>query len=515
MTDQQTSHHTKLINEFLHRPVHIYGATGAEGYAILEWLHAEGAERIIAHDFSPDTDALVAEWRRVHETATEDDENKFIELVMSKSITWLLGPHYSQIPAPGDILFVAQSWFRYAANAFLKPYFTETLDVRPEYIDSVWTLTRLYFALFPGKLIAVTGSDGKTTTTRMIGAIMSRHAMQQNVTCLEMGNDRTHTQSIAAVAAASEKDFLILEVSDRQLSFNFPLIPDIAVVTNVTPNKHMDDYGGFDNYVQKKGNLLRYQTARQSAILNADNEPSVETLVDIGAGARQWISLRRKPESGMWCDGEMIYRVYRGDQVSVMPVRDIGVLGRHNWYNAACAIAATLEAGVAMETAVAAIKEFKGVQHRLQPIRVWQRITFVEDSAGGNPANIPVTIETFNKQPLVIIIGGYRQNLTIEEIEPIVRALDGHHTVHSLLLMGQVAPDLKELLEQAVATPVSMNIVKDLQGALEWVRAHAADITRSRDAVVCMTPAFESFDQYKDYRARADHFVQLVNELPV
>lgn len=503
-----------IIDIFLSRTIHIYGVTGAEGFAVIDWLQKLGHAHIVAHDFSVSFDALHLEWQRVHEVRTAADEQRFVEIIADKKITWLLGEAYAQPPAQGDIFFVIQSWFRYAANNFLKPFFAPTLEVLPEYRDNVWTLTRLYFSLFTGTLIAVTGADGKTTTTRMIGTIMAMHAKQRGVRCIETGNDRTHVQSIADIASCGPKDFLVLEISDRQLSFQFPLIPDIAVVTNVTSNKHMDDYGGFDSYVQVKGNLLRFQTKKQVAILNADDEASRSELVSVGEGARRWVSLERRPEEGAWCSNEMFVRTHASGETLIMKANELAVLGRHNWYNALQALLAAEAAGVTLQEAASAIKLFTGVAHRLQPIRHWHRITFVEDSSGGNPANIPVSIQTFNKQPLVLIVGGYRPNISIDEITPIIRALDGNHTVKALLLFGQIAPKLKELIETHSDSFRAVEIVYDLPGAITWVAEHAQELAASQEAIVCMTPGFESFDQYKDYRVRAAHFIQLVNELP-
>ncbi len=513
MTQIEQKTQQNIIDTFLERTIHIYGITGAEGYAVLEWLCSLGHTRIIAHDFSVSMDVLKTEWLRVHEVRTPEDEIKFDELLKNKNISWMLGEAYASVPESGDIFFVIQSWFRYSANAFLKPFFAPTLEVLPEYRDHVWTLTRLYFALFPGKLIAVTGSDGKTTTTRMIGTIMQEHAKQKGARCIETGNDRTHVQSVADVASCGPKDFLVLEISDRQLSFKFPLIPDVAVVTNVTSNKHMDDYGGFENYVQVKGNLLRFQTKNGVAILNADDPASREKLVAVGAGVREWVSTDHRPEEGMWVSSDAFVRTHMSREEEVMKVSELSVLGHHNWYNAIEALLAAEAAGVPRETAVSALKNFTGVQHRLQPVRRWKRITFVEDSAGGNPANIPVSIQTFSDRPLVMIVGGYRKDLTIDEVLPIIRALDGKHSVKAMILFGQVAPKLAELLKANADSFRAIEVVVDLPAAIAWVSQHAAELTYSQEAVVCMTPGFESFDQYKDYRVRAEHFIKLVNEL--
>lgn len=498
---------------FLDREIHVYGATGAEGSAVIRWLVSIGHANIVAHDFCENFDAVRSEWRRVNETATEEDETEYAGLFSHASIQWRLGSEYPTLPGDDAMLFVTQSWFRYENNSFLRKFFSKNLEVLPEYIERIWTITRLYFHLFPGKIIGVTGSDGKTTTTRMIGSIMRAYAEKTGVSCLEMGNDRTHTQSIAAVAAASERDFLVLEISDRQLSFNFDLRPDVAVVTNVTPNKHMDDYGGFDAYVDKKANLVRHQNKNGVAILNADNNACESKIISIGSGARQWVSVTKLPELGMWCDGKEIFSVIDGKKESVMQISDLQVFGKHNWVNAMQALSAAHAAGVPLEFAAEALREFKGVPHRLQPIRTWKRILFVEDSSGGNPANIPITIETFHDRPLVIILGGYRAQLTLEEVQPIITALNSHHSVTALLLIGQVAPKLHELLQKHVTNLPLVFIAETLQGSIGWVADHAEEITRHGSAVVCMTPAFESFDQYRDYRARAAHFIDLVQSL--
>jgi UDP-N-acetylmuramoylalanine--D-glutamate ligase len=513
MTQTEQKTQQNIIETFKQRTIHIYGITGAEGYAVLDWLCSLGHTKIVAHDFSVSMDVLKTEWLRVHEVRTPEDEVRFDEILKLEHITWMLGDKYAALPQQGDIFFVVQSWFRYSVNAFLKPFFATNLEVLPEYRDHVWTLTRLYFTLFPGKLIAVTGSDGKTSTTRMIGTIMQEYANQKGVRCIETGNDRTHVQSVADVASCGPKDFLVLEISDRQLSFKFPLIPDVAVVTNVTSNKHMDDYGGFENYVQTKGNLLRFQTKAGVAILNADDPASREKLLAIGAAPREWISTRQRPEEGMWVSDGAFVRTHISAEEQVMKVDELSVLGHHNWYNAMQALLAAEAAGVPREIAVAALKKFKGVQHRLQPIRRWRRVTFVEDSSGGNPANIPVSIQTFSDRPLVMIVGGYRQNLTVDEVLPIIRSLDGHNTVKALILFGQVAPKLAELLKANLDTFQAIEVVPDLAAAVSWAADHAAEFAHAQEAVVCMTPGFESFDQYKDYRARAEHFITLVNQL--
>lgn len=511
MTTTPNTTQAKIINDFLARPIHIYGAVGAEGSAVLVWLFSQGHTQLIAHDVVEPSQALV-EWQRVHESESPTAAEQFSALLQNSKIDWRLGDKYDSAPAAGEIFFVPQSWFRYERNNFLRPFFTAANAVRPEFMGEVWTLTRLYFALFPGTLLAVTGSDGKTTTTRMLTTILQAHVAERGGQCIESGNDRTHAQALAVVAAAAPTDYLILEISDRQLSFGFPFKSDAAIVTNITPNKHMDDYGGLAAYTAVKGNLIRWQSANQFSILNADDKISRENLASLGQGQKLWISLKARPEAGGWCDGTALYLCDHRNCEQLINLDELQVIGEHNWYNALAAAVAARAVGVAQPTIKTALSSFSGVPHRLQPIRTWQQIDFIEDSAGGNPINVATSIRTFKNRPLILLIGGYRPNLTATEIEAVIKALLEKNSVHTLVLFGAVALRFQELLQAAgVNTPIK--IVENLPTALAWIKQQQSELNNLQRPVVCLTPGFESFDQYKDYRVRAAHFVSLVNDL--
>lgn len=493
---------------FQNKTVHIFGACGAEGAAVLHWIQSSvPTAHIVAHDTATPQECM-HEWQRTHEGASESAARAFEQALQSSRVTWALADGYETPLGDDDIIFLPQSWFRYERNNFLKRFFTPELRVRDEYVSQIWTITRLYATLSRARLVMVTGADGKTTTTRMIGAIVRAYGASVGSQTIETGNDRTHEQQLDEVAQLSERDFLVLEVSDRQLSFGFPFQPDVAVVTNVTANKHMNDYGGFDAYVQVKGNVLRWQQPHQYAVLNADDAASRSFLATVGAAERRWVSLHEAVNGGVRVrDGVIETR----DGTRIMSVDELGVSGQHNWYNACAALAAADALGVDMHTAAQALRDFSGVPHRLQTVRLWRGITLVEDSAGGNPVNVAVTIRAFSDRPLVLIVGGYRPDMTQEEIEPILSALAAQHTVHDILLIGQAAPQLHEFFS-AVFAPEHLHIVQTLDRAFAWVQEHTARLPHG--TVVCMTPGFESFDQYREYRARAAHFIELAHALP-
>ncbi len=493
------------------RRIHIFGSCGAEGAEILSWMvQAVPDAIIVAHDLVS-LEQRGAEWTRTHERSPHGQREQFVALFQSPRITWAVAEQYETPVGADEIIFVPQSWFRYERNNFLRKFFQDDLRVRAEYRDQVWTLTRLYVALTAAKTIMITGSDGKTTTTRMVGAIMRAHSAVAGVHCVETGNDRTHVQSLAAVAALTPDDFLVLEVSDRQLSFGFPFAPAVAVVTNITPNKHTNDYGGFDAYVQVKANMLRGQRPEQYAVLNSDDAASRAFLQTVGAGTRAFFSLREKVAHGAFVHDRHLYVADNNSTVPIMSIDELGVAGTHNWYNACAAVAATACLSVSPATSAQALREFSGVPHRLQTVRQWRGITFIEDSAGGNPINIAVSIRAFLDRPLVLIIGGYRPDMTQEEIAPVRLALQETNSVHALLLIGQCAPQLFEMLSSDIGAE-KLCVVEHLDGAFAWVQKCAELFPAG--TVVCMTPGFESFDQYGDYRARAAHFVQLAQALP-
>ncbi len=504
--------HQKIVDQFLHRSVHVFGASGAEGSAVLLWLVGHSVPHIVAHDVLP-ADSLMNEWHRVHEGATDAEAEEFASLLTDKSISWKLAAEYESMPGVDDIIFLPQSWFRYSRNDFLRELFLPTLVVKPEHVARIWSLTRLYFALFTGTLIAITGADGKTTTTKMIGSIMSAYAASLGVSCIESGNDRSHAQSLVAVENATAKDYLVLEVSDRQLSFGFPLAPDIAVVTNITPNKHMDDYGGFEKYVGVKSHLLQFQSAAQTAVLNADDTACREQLINVGAGKRTWTSLHTRPERGAWIDHNQLAFVSGGHTTPVLPITDLKIFGAHNISNALLAATAAQAAGVPDSMIAETLSNFQPVAHRLQPVGTWKGILFIEDSAGGNPVNIAATIRTFTDRNLVLLVGGYRPNLTAAEVADMLTALQAAHSIHTLVLFGQVRQALAVLVEEATKGTVPVVCVENLAAAFTWIHAQSGELSALPSPIVCMTPGFESFDQHKDYRARAAHYVELVNSL--
>lgn len=506
--DQQTP----VSSAWRGHTIHVFGALGAEGYAVLDWLMRQDDFNVVAHDTAERATAFF-EWARVHEGHTAEEKKRCAELLDSSKITWLFAAAYVRQPEPEDIIFLPQSWFRYEINKFLEPYFFSNRAVRPEYLNKIWTLTRLYFTLFPGTLVAVTGSDGKTTTTSMIGAILRAHAAKLGISCFETGNDRTHAQSLADFENATPADFAVLEVSDRQLSFGFPFMPDVAVITNITQNKHWEDYGNFANYISAKANLIRWQNKNQVAVLNADDEVTCQQIFNMGQGQRHWFSLRVRPEVGTCLVGDELNLCSHQGNKPITTVKNLLVKGEHNISNVLAAAAATAAVGVPTETITQALENFSGVAHRLQTIRVWREIMFVEDSAGGNPINIAATLKTFSNQPLILLCGGYRPQLTDEELLPVFNALQERNGDLTVLLFGALGQTLKDKIARE-SPKTKTRVVETLANGIQWVRQESEVGGLPAKTVVCMTPGFESFDQFRDYRERAAHFVHLVNELP-
>jgi UDP-N-acetylmuramoylalanine--D-glutamate ligase len=302
-------------------------------------------------------------------------------------------------------------------------------------------------------------------------------------------------------------------MSDRQLSFGFSLSPDIVVVTNVSPNKHMDDYGGFGQYVKTKSHLLAFQNASQTAVLCADNISSREILAGIGAAKRLWVSSQEQPARGGWIHDDALLLIEPPAQRRLARTADLKISGPHNYINALLAATAAHAIGVSDMLISTELKNFEPVAHRLQPIGEWRGISFIEDSGGGNPVNIAASIRTFAGKNLVLFVGGYRPHLTADEVAEFLRALQEKNSVHTVILFGQVRHELAALILDATHGTIPVVMAEGLPEAFGWVQERANELCTLPAPIVCMTPGFESYDQYKDYRVRAAHFVSLFHEL--
>lgn len=355
----------------------------------------------------------------------------------------------------------------------------------------------VFFDLCPCKIVAVTGSDGKTTTTTIISEMLKACGKK-----VHLGGNigRPLLPDIESIKA---DDVAVVELSSFQL-ISMRKSPDIAVVTNITPN-HLDIHKDMAEYIDAKKNILLHQNAFGRAVLNLDNDIT-RGFAAVTRGETLLFSRRKPTENGAWLrDDGVLMMSYHGKDIPVFASKDIFIPGAHNIENYLAAITA-LWGIVPPEVMVQVAKSFGGVEHRTELVRELYGVRYYNDSIASSPTRcISGTLSLF-PQKIVLIAGGYDKKIPFDALGPVVV-----EKVKILILLGNTA----DKIEKAVTESTSY-----CKGNPEIIRAHsmeeavqtAFEKTSSGD-IVALSPACASFDLYPNFEARGKHFKQLVNAL--
>lgn len=340
-------------------------------------------------------------------------------------------------------------------------------------------------------IIAVTGTNGKTTTTTLIGEILKSSGLESVVA----GN--IGYPMICAVEEVSAAGFLVIELSSFQLDHIIQLRPEIAVLLNITED-HLDRHGDFSAYVESKKRVFMNQTTNDYAIVSAD-DPVVLAAADGIRSRLVKTSKFDRPADGAYTADDMLV-VNVGSRQTVCRIDELRLTGSHNLDNALAATAAAVCAGVKVEHIRQVLKEFAGLPHRLQKIGVLDGISFYDDSKATNPDAVLKAVTSFDK-PVILLAGGRNKGYDFSKLAPLadsIKAIEAFGEAGS-----QMAADLAQ-------SGITIKVWPDLEAAFEA----AQEIARTGD-IILLSPACASFDQYKDYKARGEHFIELVNRARV
>ena len=337
-----------------------------------------------------------------------------------------------------------------------------------------------------GKTIGITGTNGKTTTTALVG-----HVLQQCGIAAQVGGN-IGTPPSAMVATSRTDQYNVLELSSFQTESIDHFRADIAVCLNVTPD-HLDRYATFEDYVAAKGRLFETQSEDAFAILNADDEHCVEFAKRTRARVL-WFSARRRATPGVWVeDGEIRYQ---GEPV--MRTEEILMRGKHNWENVLAAAAVAKLSGASLSQLAAAVRSFEGVEHRIEFVRRVSGVGFYNDSKATNVDAALKSIDSFSER-LFVILGGKDKG---SDYAPLAAPLK--EKAVAALLIGQAS----DKIEAAILDSVPVILCNTLDAAVQaaYSQARAGD-------VVLLAPACASFDQFDNYEHRGRVFKQAVAEL--
>ena len=357
------------------------------------------------------------------------------------------------------------------------------------------TEIEMVLELCPGKVIGITGSDGKTTTTSLIYQIVK----EKGYNCYLGGN--IGTPVFTELKNMTPDDIAVLELSSFQL-MNMKISPQISVVTNVTPN-HLDIHGSFEEYIDAKTNIFKYQNKEGIVILNYDNDITKE-FANMANGTVTFFSSKEKLENGYIVDNDVIKLCENGVRRHLIDTKDLILRGKHNYENVCTALAATSSI-VDIDTQVKAVKEFKGVEHRIEYIREIDGVKWYNDSVASSPTRTIVALESFSEK-IVLIAGGYDKHL---EYEPLAKPLV--ENVSTLILLGQTAEKIdKATRRELLSQNKEISIYRC--NSLEECVNKAKEVAKQGE-IVLLSPASASFDMFKNAVERGCIFKEMVNKL--
>ncbi len=353
----------------------------------------------------------------------------------------------------------------------------------------------VFFDLCPATVFAVTGSDGKTTTTTLIAKMLEADGKTVHV------GGNIGKPLLPEIENIKAEDYVVVELSSFQL-ISMRKSPDVAVVTNVAPN-HLDVHKDMDEYVEAKKNVLLHQNAFSRTVLNRDNDIT-EDFRKYVRGQSLGFSMDRRLNNGAWLDQSgVLHMAYRGIDVPVIDRKDIAIIGDHNVANYLAAITAVW-GYVGVDSIVKVAKEFGGVEHRNELVRELDGVKYYNDSIASSPTRTIAGLKSFDRK-VILIAGGYDKHIPFEPLMPHIV-----ERVKLLYLCGATADKIEQCLRNYSGFDGSPEIVRvnNIEEAVK--RAH--DIAESGD-IVTLSPACASFDAYPNFVARGNHFKEVVNKL--
>lgn len=347
--------------------------------------------------------------------------------------------------------------------------------------------------IFDGQLIAVTGTNGKTTTCALINEMLKNGGIKTTLG----GNISPGIPFSEAVLHSDTYTKMVIEVSTFQLETIKSFRPFIGIITNISPD-HLDRHKDFETYIELKRKLFINQTDDDYCIINFDQDITRQTQKRVKSLV-YFFSIKNEVERGCFLSGGNVVYSDGEQRTSLFSERDVLLQGRHNLENVLAASTASLIAGCEIDAIRKTVKEFSGVPHRLELIGEIDGVSFVNNSMCTNPVAFKRTIESF-KTPFVLICGGRNKNLELKKmIEPIKKA-------KSVVIIGESAKALSEYLKKNGYT--NFRIAGTMEGAVKIAFEQA-----SRGDTVLLSPGGSSFDMFVDFADRGDHFKRSVERL--
>ena len=355
----------------------------------------------------------------------------------------------------------------------------------------VWGEIELAYVFGKGQVLAITGTNGKTTTTALLGEIMKNHKESVFV----VGNIGTPYTEVAL--RTEEESVVVAEISSFQLETIHTFRPKVSAILNITPD-HLNRHHTMEAYIGAKENITRNQTGEDFCVLNYEDDVLRAFGEKTGAEVL-YFSSAHKLERGVYLDGtKIICDIDR--PIEICDVSELKILGTHNHENVMAAVAMAYAFGVPVEIIRSTLREFQGVEHRIEFVAEKNGVAYYNDSKGTNPDAAIKGIRAMNR-PTVLIGGGYDKDSDYDEW---IEAFDGK--VKKLVLLGATREKIAETAERHGFRDIV------LADSFEEAFAQCVEAAQPGDAVL-LSPACASWGMFKNYEERGDKFKELVNRL--
>ena len=353
----------------------------------------------------------------------------------------------------------------------------------------------VFLSLCPCKVIAVTGSDGKTTTSTIISELLKAAGYRVHLGG-NIGNPL-----LCEIPEIREDDVAVIELSSFQLH-SMVCRPDIALVTNITPN-HLDKHKDYQDYIDAKREILLHQDENCRLILNLDDEHTAY-LSGFARARISYFSDRQHPSDGACLRDGLLVRVKDGKERPVLPAAEIRLPGEHNVLNYLAAFAAT-EGLIPDEICAEVARRFGGVEHRLEIVRTLRGVTYINDSIGSSPTRTIAGLRAMRTKPIVIA-GGYDKHLPFDELGDALCEL-----AKAVFLTGDTAEKIHAAI---LASPYFAECGLPVEMEADFRSAVlAASAAAGEGDVVLFSPACASFDHFKNFAERGKYYKSIIMEL--
>ena len=349
----------------------------------------------------------------------------------------------------------------------------------------------LAYQFAKGKLIGITGTNGKTTTTALTGKIAEDYFGKSFVVG-NIGNPYT-----VEALNTKDDDMTVAEISSFQLETAIDFHPDVTAILNITPD-HLNRHHTMENYVECKESITKNQTKDDACVLNFEDS-YLKGFGDKCPARVIWFSSDRKLDDGFYLEGDDIFKAVSGKSEKLMNIHEMKLLGKHNVENVMAAIAMTDAAGIPMDSILKSVKEFTAVEHRIEYVATVDDVDYYNDSKGTNPDAAIKGIQAMNRQT-ILLGGGYDKQSTYDDW---IEAFDGK--VEWLILIGQT----KEKIDECAKKHGFNNTI--LLDTFEEAVNKARELAKPGMAVL-LSPACASWGMFPNYEVRGKEFKRLVKE---